>query len=51
MPTKPLFVLLADDDMEDAELFKEIILTIEPRIQIIHVVNGQEAINVLKTEL
>ena len=48
MPAKPLFILLADDDLEDLELFEEIILSIAPETLVKHVFNGKALLDVLE---
>ncbi|MEP7164732.1 MAG: response regulator [Ferruginibacter sp.] len=41
MPAKSFFILLADDDPEDLELFEEAILQLEPEARVNYVVNGK----------
>jgi CheY-like chemotaxis protein len=41
-------VLLADDDQEDQELLEEILLGLDPQLQVRAVFNGQEALQYLE---
>src|SRR4051812_42713633 len=41
------FFLLADDDADDAELFGEALVSIEPPVEFYHVEDGEEVFNFL----
>lgn len=47
MQTKPLSILIADDDLEDIELMKHTILSLAPQALVNHVLNGKEVIDLL----
>ena len=49
MTDNPKTFLLADDDFEDHELFREIVLEISPRSTVHSVMNGEKAIAFLAT--
>jgi CheY-like chemotaxis protein len=41
-------ILLVDDDQDDAYIFNEAIVTIDPNIKCIHVIDGIEALQILE---
>jgi DNA-binding NtrC family response regulator len=43
-----MIVLYADDDVEDVEIFNEIINMINPSIQLIHAPTGEKALKILE---
>lgn len=47
-PNSRRVILLADDDLDDAEIFAHILTDIDPEIQFYHVKNGAEIIPHLK---
>jgi CheY-like chemotaxis protein len=47
--THPRFVILADDDVDDLELFKEIVNEINPQIKVQLVENGRSLLRTLHT--
>ncbi|MDQ3047360.1 MAG: response regulator [Bacteroidota bacterium] len=48
--SKPLNVLLADDDEEDRELFIEALAEVAPQVKVTYVENGELLMEILKTE-
>ena len=43
-----MIVLYADDDVEDVEIFNEVVNMINPSIQLIHASNGEKALKILE---
>jgi CheY-like chemotaxis protein len=50
MPTTPLTILMADDDIEDLELIQSAITNIEPGADLHKVTNGQAVIDFLANQ-
>jgi CheY-like chemotaxis protein len=49
MTDKEIYILLADDDVEDQEILKDAIMSIYPDLHIESVWNGQEAVDYLSS--
>ncbi|HVG41418.1 MAG TPA: response regulator [Chitinophagaceae bacterium] len=49
MDTKKTTILYAEDDLDDLHLVQECFAEFEDTIELLHVTNGQEAINLLDT--
>lgn len=50
MPYTPLIILMADDDIEDLELFEEAIKNVEPGALLHKATNGKDAIDYLASK-